>query len=182
MRSKPNILIAGTPGTGKTTLAQRVASSDRFPQDMKLISLGDFIKEHNCYEEWDKELECHVLDEDKLLDQLEPKLDEGGLLLEYHGCDLFDANSIDVVFVTRTNNTTLYDRLSTRGYSAHKLEQNIQCEIFQTLLDEARQSHETVVELTSDVEADIETNCDTVLSWIEDYVAEAVSTVNDEES
>ncbi len=63
----------------------------------------------------------------------------------------------------------LYDRLAgERGYTGKKLEENIQCEIFQTVLDEAREAYrpEIVVELQSNTTADIEENLTRVLTWI----------------
>lgn len=39
---------------------------------------------------------------------------EGGKIVDYHGCDFFPERWFDIIFVLRTNNTTLYDRLSKR--------------------------------------------------------------------
>lgn len=60
-RTRPNILVTGTPGTGKTvtasTLAERTA--------LNYINVGDLAKEKHLYEGWDEQYGCHVLDEDK---------------------------------------------------------------------------------------------------------------------
>merc|ERR1712198_144235 len=74
----------------------------------------------------------------------------------------------DLVLVLRCNNTLLYDRLSTRGYTGAKLEDNMSAEIFQTILDEAKESYreEIVVELSSETEDQLETNCERVMQWI----------------
>jgi len=37
--------------------------------------------------------------------------------VDYHGCDFFPERWFDIVFVLRTNNTILYERLEQRGYS-----------------------------------------------------------------
>ena len=39
---------------------------------------------------------------------------EGGRIVDYHGCDFFPERWFDIVFVLRTNNTALFDRLSKR--------------------------------------------------------------------
>lgn len=39
---------------------------------------------------------------------------KGGNVVDYHGCDFFPERWFDGVFVIRTDNTALYDRLSAR--------------------------------------------------------------------
>lgn len=78
----------------------------------------------------------------------------------------------DIVFVLRTDNSVLYERLENRGYSGKKLEDNIQCEIFQTILDEARDSYKVdiVHELPSNNPEDLEDNLEKISAWIQQYV------------
>ncbi len=38
---------------------------------MRHVNIGEIVKEHKFYEEYDEKYECHVLDEDKLLDFIE---------------------------------------------------------------------------------------------------------------
>lgn len=59
---RPNILITGTPGTGKTTFAQALAERT----GLTYLSVGDLVKQHGLHEGWDAEFECHILDEDKV--------------------------------------------------------------------------------------------------------------------
>lgn len=60
-----------------------------------------------------------------------------------------------------------------RGYSGKKLEDNIQCEIFQTILEEARDSYksEIVHELQSNTPDDMEENLDKIMAWIQQWKA-----------
>lgn len=62
--------------------------------------------------------------------------------------------------------------LFSRGYSGKKLEDNIQCEIFQTILDEARDSYKVdiVHELPSNNPEDLEDNLEKISAWIQQYV------------
>ena len=55
-----------------------------------------------------------------------------------------------------------------RGYAQSKVEENVQCEIFQTLVEEARDSYreEIVVVLQNDTEEDLERNVDTIVQGI----------------
>ena len=50
----------------------------------------------------------------QVLDELEDQMSEGGILLEYHSCEFFPERWIDAVFVLRTDNGILYDRLEKR--------------------------------------------------------------------
>jgi len=83
----------------------------------------------------------------------------------------FPQRWFDIVFVLRTDNTVLYDRLSTRGYSGKKLQDNVQCEIFQTILDEAKESYppQIVFELQSNTPDDMESNIEKITQWIEQH-------------
>ena len=163
----PNILLAGTPGTGKSTLAKKLSEET----EMTWINVGDFAKEKGFLGEWDEQYECHELDEDPLLDELEEMVSKGGCIVDHHVTDFFPERYFDIVFIMRTDNEKLYERLSQRGYTGKKFEDNLQCEIFQTVLEEARESYpvEIVHELRSDVESDIQSNVGRIKSWIDQW-------------
>ena len=61
-RTRPNILVTGTPGTGKTVLANELAQRT----GLNYINVGDLAKEKDLYDGWDEECSCHVLDEDRV--------------------------------------------------------------------------------------------------------------------
>lgn len=71
----------------------------------------------------------------------------------------------------RCDSTLLYDRLTARGYKGKKLEENMDSEIMQVLLDEARESYkeEIVVELKSESNEDVEGNLERVEKWVENW-------------
>lgn len=102
---------------------------------------------------------------------MESMMGKGGNIVDYHSAELFPERWFDIVFVVRTNNTILYDRLTARGYQGKKLEDNIECEIFQTILDEAKSSYkeEIVHELESNTPEQIEANVNRVCLWIEQW-------------
>ena len=168
-RKAPNILITGTPGTGKSTLCQKLQEKG---SNLRWINIGEFAKANKYLGEWDSQYECYDIDEDKLLDDLEDTMAEGNILIEHHVTDLFPERWFDAVFVLRTDNTKIFDRLKTRGYNQKKLDDNVQCEIFQTILDEARESYkpEIVHEIRSDVLEDVETNAKNILLWIDHWI------------
>ena len=111
---------------------------------------------------------------------MEPLMARGGVVVDHHASDFFPERFFDIVFVLRTDTTLLYDRLKTRGYNEAKLQENVQCEIFQTLLDEARDSYppERVHELKSDSDGDREENVRRIKAWIEQWVADNAAKKN----
>jgi len=166
-RSSPNILITGTPGTGKSTLAEEVATKT----GLHFISVGQLAKDEQLYDGFDAEYGCPVLDDDRVIDELEDRMSEGGCVVEYHSCEFFPERWFDIVFVLRTDNTILYQRLENRGYTGKKLQENIECEIFQTILEEARDSYQAdiVHELISNSPSDMEENLAKITEWIQLY-------------
>jgi len=61
-RKLPNILITGTPGTGKTTTAEQVATITGFQH----LQVGNLVKERGLHDGWDQEFDCYTLNEDKV--------------------------------------------------------------------------------------------------------------------
>ena len=96
------------------------------------------------YDGYDEEYGCPILDEDRVsttsvghmgeftavslgafflfiyvcssqvVDELEHQMREGGVIVDYHGCDFFPERWFHIVFVLRTDNGILYKRLETR--------------------------------------------------------------------
>ncbi|XP_045855819.1 adenylate kinase isoenzyme 6 isoform X1 [Meles meles] len=158
----------GTPGVGKTTLGKELASRS----GLKYINVGDLAREGQLYDGYDEEYECPILDEDRVVDELENQMSEGGVIVDYHGCDFFPERWFHIVFVLQADNSVLYKRLETRGYNEKKLKDNIQCEIFQVLYEEALASYkeEIVHQLPSNKPEDLEDNINQILKWIEQWI------------
>lgn len=102
---------------------------------------------------------------------MEDELPQGGHIIDWHVCDVFPKSWIDLVVVLRTDSAKLYDRLKARNYPEQKLQENLDSEIMEVLLDEARESYneEIVVELRSDEADDIEDNVGRIETWIKSW-------------
>ena len=62
-REKPNILVTGTPGVGKTTLASDVSEET----GLEHVNVGDFVKMHNLQDSWDEQRNAAVVDDDEVI-------------------------------------------------------------------------------------------------------------------
>ena len=120
--AKPNILVTGTPGTGKTTLSEAIAAALGF----KFINVGDVVKEYKSYDGRDEDFDTYILDEDKLLDQLETMLKEGRAVVDFHSCELFPERWFELVLCLRCETHFLFDRLTNRGYNEKKINENME--------------------------------------------------------
>ena len=103
-----------------------------------------------------------------MLDAIEDQVKEGGYIIDWHACDIFPESWIDLVVVLRADSAQIYDRLKARDYSEKKLQENLDSEIMEVLLTEARESYseEIVVELQSNDSDDIESNVERLETWI----------------
>ena len=62
MRTSPNIVVTGTPGVGKTTHCEALAEKTGLTH----VSINQIVKDKQCYEGWDEEYSCWIVDEDKV--------------------------------------------------------------------------------------------------------------------
>ncbi|XP_061672097.1 adenylate kinase isoenzyme 6 isoform X3 [Syngnathoides biaculeatus] len=143
MRRQPNILLTGTPGVGKTTLGKELAQRT----GLAYVNIGDLAQEGDLYDGYDQEYQCPILDEDRVVDELDEKMSRG-------------------------DNTQLYTRLESRGYTGKKLQDNVQCEIFQTIYEEAIESYkeELVHQLPSNTPEDLERNLEQIGQWAQQWI------------
>lgn len=109
-RDLPNILVTGTPGTGKTTTSEMIASVTGLDH----INVGDLVRTKQLHEGYLQEFDTHILDEDKLLDEMEDMVKDGGKVVDFHTCEIFPERWFDLVLVLRANTEPLYDRMVKR--------------------------------------------------------------------
>ena len=106
-----------------------------------------------------------------VLDYLEPVMQTGGIIMDFHCSDFFPERFFDLVFVLRTTNTTLYGRYEQRGYSQVKIKNNIEAEIFGVCAEEARESYKSqiVFELKNEEEGDVARNAHIVFEKLKQF-------------
>lgn len=191
MRYLPNIIITGTPGCGKTSHAQLLLSQleTEVPGHLPVgknkwyhYAVSDEAKSRGCIDLYDERLDTLVVDEDKLLDSLEPDMEKGGAIIDWHCCEVFPERLIDLVVCLRCDNELLYQRLKKRDYNDVKIQENLDCEIMEVIAQEARDSYEPqiVIELTSNNADEMDENVDRIGQWVAQWIADHPKGVTNE--
>ena len=136
------------------------------------IQVGQIVKEKSLHFGKDQVYDSFIIDEDAVVDELDPIMEKGGNIVDHHGCDFFPESWFDLILCLTTDNSILYKRLEDRGYSDVKIQENVSCEIMQVVLQEAVESYEQdkVILLQSNTVQDMEENIQRVEEWIENWI------------
>ena len=164
-------LIFSLLGVGKTRLCQELCTSNK---SLKYININELARKNKFLLEYDEENQCELLNDDAINDYLNDeyfqKSFSSALIIDYHSAGIIPNNNfIHGIVVLHCSQEKLYERLKNRNYSKKKLEENIQSELFQVCLNEAREAFdETIVsELINNTEEDLKKNVDYLLKWID---------------
>ena len=126
-----NLIVSGTPGTGKTTVSQNLLNNFK----AKVISLNELAISEKLVIKYDIDRETSVINEKKLvryiikLIESYNKLNLELLIIESHFSDIVPRQYIDYVIILRCDPDELCIRLKERGYKKEKIRENVQSEI-----------------------------------------------------
>lgn len=130
------ITLTGTPGTGKTTVAERLTD-----EGFEIVGLTQFLEEKNIGEIQEGEREVPV---EEMVKKVQREEFEEDTVIEGH---LSHHIPSDVCVVLRCRPDILEERLSERDYSDEKVRENVEAETLDVILSEAIQEQETVIEI-----------------------------------
>lgn len=141
------IAISGTPGTGKTALAKELSLLLRY----RYIDTRKLAK--RLSEGYDKIKRTYIVDHKKLNKALialikapsKAKRPVKGLIIDSHMSHFLPHKLVDLCIVTMCSLKTLQKRLTSRGYSDQKVRENLDAEIFEICLLEAKQQRHKVL-------------------------------------
>lgn len=140
------ILVTGTPGTGKTSLARELSLFTLYTYLDPVKKFGSDFRVG-----YDTERKCHIVDHKRLtlavLGYLQAqKKGKKGVIVDSHLAHFLPASRVDACIVTVCSLKALKRRLSKRSYSPSKIRENMDAEIFDTCLLEARAlGHKVIV-------------------------------------
>jgi adenylate kinase len=121
------ILISGTPGTGKTTLAKRLAQYINY----KFVDMGEVAKREHIYVRDDPVRNTKIIDEPKLAKRLDKEItaEKGKVVASSHYAEIVSPRLVERVIVLRTHPDELRRRLVQRGWKRGKIQENLEAEI-----------------------------------------------------
>ena len=141
------IIVTGTPGTGKTTLAKKLSKK----LDFHYLDANEIIKEYDISEGYDKKRDTNIIDTKKLNLALIKEINnhkkiENGIIIDSHLSHYLPRRHVDVCIVTKCDLKELENRLRNKKYSKSKIRENMDAEIFDICLSEAKErGHKVLV-------------------------------------
>ena len=142
------IIITGTPGTGKTTLADKIG--DYFKT--RVIHITDYLKENP--ELIEKTMKNGTIIP-KMAELRKALNQEQGIIDGHLACEFKLRNSF--VLVLRTNPKELKKRLKERGYKPKKIKENIEAEALDYCTQKAEENYKAVYEIDTTTKSPDET-------------------------
>ncbi len=142
---KKVILITGTPGTGKTTVAKALTCK----LNAEYINLTDYAKTNRLTLGEDKERKTIIINEEKMRKKLAETInnaDKAGIIIDGHyAAAVTPTELVSKVFVLRRNPKELKQFMEKCGFEGIKLWENLSAEILDVCLIEAVQAQPSKV-------------------------------------
>lgn len=143
------ICVTGTPGTGKTTLSKRLAKK----LDYYYLDVNKFIFKHRLSEGYDKIRRTKIVDVKKLNKKLingiknfqKSKTKFKGMIIDSHLSHYLPRKYVDFCIVAKCGIKELNKRLKKKRFHKEKISENIEAEIFNVCLDEARHKKHRII-------------------------------------
>lgn len=135
------IAVTGTPGAGKTHIAKRLSGLLGF----LYVDINREVKKHRLYEEYDPESRSFIVAPGKLtafllreLKSAQKKENFKGAILDSHMSHYMPPGSVRLCIVAKCSLPKLKSRLARRKYPPGKIRENLDSEIFDVCLNEAK--------------------------------------------
>lgn len=127
------IAICGTPGTGKSKLAELFGKDGFY-----VINLSKFVIENRLYGGYDKKRDAYIIDEQRLAEGIKEVITRhSNVVIEGIGAEALPKDIVDVCIVLTCEPFMLEERLLERGFPQEKIQENLEAERFGVIMGEA---------------------------------------------
>lgn len=133
------VIVSGTPGTGKTTLAKKLAKKFK----ARYININRLVKPYELAESYDKKRKTKIISIKKLKQAIsnELKKTKRRCIIDSHLAHELPKKNVAVAIITTCNLKILQQRLKKRRYNKEKIRENLDAEIFDLCYEEAKEQH-----------------------------------------
>lgn len=162
------IIVTGTPATGKTILAKALSKKLNY----QYIDVNKLIKKNKLSSGYDKKRKCKIIDIKKLNKTLIKLIDNykksinvksinkktnkksknnknkkiiNGIVIDSHLSHYLPKRYVDLCIVAKCGLKEMNKRLKKRGYGKDKVKENVECEIFDICLNEAKEAKHRII-------------------------------------
>ena len=138
MKKPQVIIVTGTPATGKTTIAKRLAKK----QKAAYLDVNLVIKQYKLVDKYDKKLKTNIVDVNKLNKVLikiikDYQKKKQSLVIDSHLSHYLPKKYVDLCIITKCSLKKLQQRLKKRKYPRQKIRENMDAEILDVCLLES---------------------------------------------
>jgi len=142
------ITITGSVGTGKTTLAKKLCNKFL----LGYIDVNKIIGKYRIAEGYDLKRKSKIVDVGKLskalikeINNIQKTKAKNGIVIDSHLSHYLPKRYVDLCIVTKCDLKELRKRLKKRKYDENKIRENLDAEIFDVCLNEAKENGHKVI-------------------------------------
>ncbi len=128
-----SIIISGTSGVGKTTIAKALASRI----GLKYLRFSSFVIGRGLYSKYDPLRDTFIVDMDRALPELIQLVRKQPFVIDSVIPDILPVDYVKLVIVLRLDPWILAHRLIKRGWKLRKVLENVEAELLGVCLQEA---------------------------------------------
>ena len=131
------IVVSGSVGTGKTFIAKKLAKE----KNLEYLSINSVIDKYKLSKGYDKRRKCKIVDVDELVKVLIKIIKESKkkLIIDGHLSHDIPPKYVEECIITKCDIKELKKRLEKRKYSKEKIRENLDVEILDMILEEAKE-------------------------------------------
>lgn len=137
------IAVTGSVGSGKTKVSKKLAKKLNYGY----IDVNRLIQKNKLSSGYDRKRKCKIIDIKKLNNFLINliKKSKQNLIIDSHLSHYSPRECVDLCIVTKCDLKVLKKRLEKRKYNEAKIRENLDCEIFDVCLNEAKEAKHKIL-------------------------------------